>query len=393
MNNPFTVNRLAKADRELDAISSKISFYAINPINVEEEKTKFFASKDYQPQFKYASYREDLAKLRRRISMVKTDKTVVGEILEGIKNSYIDKTYLLEYRGNNEQFTKYSKKIYGFVPKKLKKIAEDFMAFKQEKEKPVFSSKQVVRKFRIAFLKYGFPWNVSEKEMIANAAVKINTNEIFIKKDTWFSKRFVKRLIVHEIGTHVARAENGGMQPYLFFKRGLPGYLMIEEGLAVLNEELNNCSNKYILKLYAGRVLAVDYALKKGFRETFNELNKYFSKEISFRLTLRAKRGLSDTSLPGACTKDINYLKGYIALKDFIRDGGDLSKLYYGKIGLEHINLLDKVPGLINPAFLPVFRHVNYLIHHFSSLLRTMILFPLTPLRTINSKIYKKLVE
>ncbi len=393
MNNPFVENKLVKADRELDLISSKISFYAINPINVEEEKKKFFASKTYQPQFKYTPYRENLSKLRERISLVETDKTIVGEILEDIKKSYIDKTYLLENRGNNEQFTNYSKKIYGTVPKKLKRIAQDFMGFKQEKEAPVFSSKQVVRKFRIAFLKYGFPWDVSEKDMIANAAVKLNTKEIFIKKDTWFSKRFVKRLIVHEIGTHVARAENGEMQPYLFFKRGLPGYLMIEEGLAVLNEELNKCSNKYILKLYAGRVLAVDYALRKGFRETFNELNKYFSKEISFRLTLRAKRGLGDTSHPGACTKDLNYLKGYIALKDFISEGGDINKLYYGKIGLEHIHILEKIPGLINPAFLPVFRHVNYLMHHFSSLLRTMILFPLTPLRTINNKLYKKLVE
>ena len=386
-------DKLARADKELDRISSKISFYAINPINANEEKKKFFESDTYEPQFQYTEYREDLGKLRERINSIQTDDTTVGRLLEDIKKTYINKTYLLEYRGNNQLFTEYSIKVYGNTDKKLIRIARDFMGFEQEKENAIFSSKQVVRRFRIAFLKHGFPWSVNEKEMVANAAVKVSSKEIFIKKGATFSKKFLKRLIVHEIGTHVARAENGEMQPYLFFKRGLPGYLMIEEGLAVLNEELNNCSNKYILKVYAGRVLAVSKSLEQGFRNTYNDLRKHFSKETAFRLTLRAKRGLSDTSLPGACTKDINYLKGYIALKDYIRDGGDLNKLYYGKIGLEHIPLLEKIPGLINPAFLPVFRHVNYLIHHFSSVLRTMILFPLTPLRTINNKLYKRIVE
>lgn len=393
MNFPLLFNQLKKADRELDHLSNKLSFYAVNPVNIDEERDKFFGSETYNPQFKYEGYRENLEALRLKLHNIKTDDSVVGKILEEIKQSYIQKTYFLENRGNNEMFTSYSKNVYGEPDEGLVKRAREFMEIEPEKENKIYSSSEVVRKFRVAFFKYGFPWNVREKDMVSNAAVNVGKKEILIKKDSRFSENFLKRLIVHEVGTHVARAENGEKQPYLFFKRGLPGYLMIEEGLAVLNEELNKCSNKYILKVYAGRVIAVDIALRTSFRETYNELKKYFPEHTAFRLATRAKRGLSDTSEPGACTKDINYFKGYLALKDYLKSGGDLSKLYYGKIGLNHIDLLDKIPGLINPAFLPVFRHINYLIHHFSSLMRTIIFFPLTPLRTINSDLYRKFIR
>ncbi len=393
MNFPLFFNELKKADRELDKLSSRLSFYAINPLNTEEEREKFFNSETYNPQFTYDPYWNEMEPLRLKLHHVKTDNSVVGKILEDIKQSYIQKTYLFEYRGNSEMFTSYSKNVYGKPDKKLVEQAKKFMDIKPVTEEKIYSSKDIVKKFRMAFFKYGFPWNVREKQMVSNAAIEVGTKEILIKKGAMFSENFLKRLIVHEVGTHVARAENGEKQPYLFFKRGLPGYLMVEEGLAVLNEELNKCSNNYIFKIYAGRVLAVDMALKTSFRKTYNELRKYFSKSNAYRLTLRAKRGLSDTSQPGACTKDINYLKGYLALKDYIDKGGDLSKLYYGKIGLKHIDLLDKIPGLINPAFLPVFRHINYLIHHFSSLMRSLILFPLTPLRTINSDLYRRFIK
>ncbi|MFW6449587.1 MAG: tyrosine/phenylalanine carboxypeptidase domain-containing protein [Nanoarchaeota archaeon] len=386
-------SQLKKADLELDNLSRKISFYAINPVNTAEEKEKFFADDSYNPQFSYAPYTEDLEKLRQKIANVKTDNSPVGKILEQIKQNYIDKTYLLEYRGNNELFTKYSERVYGSPDQALVSKARELIKTESENEEKYYTSKEVVKRFRMAFFKYGFPWDVREKVMVSNAAVNVAKKEILIKKDAMFSRDFLKRLIVHEVGTHVARADNGEKQPYLFFKRGLPGYLKIEEGLAVLNEELNNCSNNHILKVYAGRVIAVELALKSSFRQTYNELKKHFPDNTAFRLTLRAKRGLSDTSLSGACTKDINYLKGYLELKDYIKAGGDLSKLYYGKIGLEHIELLDKIPGLINPAFLPAFRHINYLIHHFSSFMKTIIRFPLTPLRTINSELYRRLIR
>ncbi|MBN2458591.1 DUF1704 domain-containing protein [Candidatus Woesearchaeota archaeon] len=390
----FDINKIIKrdllhrTDSELDKISTKISFYAVNPINDLAEKERFFKKKGYNPILTYEKYRENLEKLYKEISGLKTDKSVVGKILNDIKKSYKLSTKLLRYRGDANRFTETSIKLYGQPDKELVTEAKKLLKLKIKKEKKVYSSKDVKNRFRLAFLKYGFPWTVEEKDMVSNAAVKPSNRKLYIKKDARFSKNFVKRLIVHEIGTHAMRAENGAMQPYTFFRRGFPGYLMTEEGLAVINEEINNCLNNQILKVYAGRVIAIDCALKHSFLETYKTLRKHFGKDMSWRLTLRAKRGLSDTSLPGACTKDINYLKGYLEIKKFIKAKGDMNKLYYGKVGLQHIELLDKMHGLINPMFLPMFRYTNYLVQHFSGLLKSLIFFDLEPsLRFINNKL------
>jgi hypothetical protein len=144
---------------------------------------------------------------------------------------------------------------------------------------------------------------------------------------------------------------------------------MTEEGLAVFNEEANDCLNNFVLKIYAGRVLAIDYAMQKSFSETYRLLRKYFTKNTAWRLTLRAKRGFVDTSGPGALTKDIAYLQGYLKVKEYARKGGNMNRLYYGKVGIEHIPLLSEIPDLINPHFLPMFRYMKYFRGHFSNLM------------------------
>lgn len=390
MNLVSTFRKLKNSDEKLDEISKRISFNAVNPTNVEEEKVKFFESDDYNPQFKYRKYREDLEKLREEIKKIKSNSTVVGKIITKIKQDYINKTYMLENRGEHTKFTNYSKKVYGEPDEALVKEARKYMEPKPIKDPTKYTTKQLIKKFELAFLKYGFPWSVEEKDMVARAAVITSKKTIYLRKNTRFSENFLKRLIVHEIGTHVTRYENGNMQPYLFFRRGLPGYLMTEEGLAVFNEEINHCSNPNVLKMYAGRVLAIDAALNYSFRETYNILLKHFTKKTAFRLATRAKRGLSDTSKKGACTKDINYFKGYIAIKDFLKKGGDITKLYYGKVGLEHIELLDDIPNLVNPNFLPMFRHLNFITHHFSDMVAALIHYPLIPLKNINNKWLRK---
>jgi uncharacterized protein (TIGR02421 family) len=386
------INAISESDIKLDILSRKISFHDVNPNNADKEMKKFFKNPNYNPQFSYDSSNEDLDLLEAKIKAIKTDRSVPGMILSEIKSAQIDKINLIRNRKNADKFTKASIKIYDAPDKKLLESARKLLKLKAAKDIKLYSSKEVMNKFRFAFLEYGFPWTVVEKNMVANAAVNCSSKTLMIKKGARFSKKFVKRLIVHEIGTHAMRNENGAMQPYKFFERGFPDYLMTEEGLAVINEELNNCLDSYTLKVYAGRVIAVDYALNGSFSETYLELRKHFDKKTAWRLTLRAKRGLSDTKLPGACTKDLCYLKGYLEIKKYLKDGGDINKLYYGKIGLSEVGIIEKMPGLINPKFLPMFRHTNYLIQHFSSILKTIIFFDIEPgISFINKRIIKTL--
>jgi len=177
---------------------------------------------------------------------------------------------------------------------------------------------------------------------------------LYIKKDAKFSPLIIKRLIAHEVGTHMVRAENGCQQPYTIFKRGFPGYMGTEEGLAVVNEELCGVLNNQTLKVYAGRVIAVYMALTCGFREIYNHLSKNFNKETAWKITLRAKRGLADTSKPGGLTKDYLYLDGYYKVKKYIENGNDINKLYIGKIGIEHIAMVSAIENIQKPEHLPI---------------------------------------
>ncbi|MBT4541153.1 DUF1704 domain-containing protein [Candidatus Woesearchaeota archaeon] len=368
-----------ETDRELNKISKRISFFAINPNNEEAEKKKFFKSKTYEPQLGYNEYRDDIGKLQEQLKDISPDNSEVGKLLKQSRNINYSMLNMLKYRGD-ERFTKYSILVYGIPDEELIKKAKKMLrTLKVDNKKTDLTSKQVIRRMKYAFIKYGFSWQIKEKAMAAGAAVNNTKKELLIKKDSKFSKKFFKRLIVHEIGTHIVRSENGSYQPFKIFERGLPNYLMTEEGLAVVNEEMNGCLDNTILKRYAARVVAVDMATKYGFRRVYNYLKKYLDQDLAWRTTVRVKRGLTDTSKPGGCTKDFAYLRGYIAVKQFVEDGGKLEKLYYGKVGIQHVDIIDKIPGLVEPKLLPTFRYLRYFIDHFEGLLKSVIVLNFPP--------------
>jgi len=91
-----------------------------------------------------------------------------------------------------------------------------------------------------------------------------------------------------------------------------------------------------------------------SFIDVYNEVLKYgFDSERAWKVALKAKRGLTDTSKPGAFTKDFVYYKGHKMIKKFIRDGGDLRELYYGKMNIDDLDIVKKVKGLKPPIYLP----------------------------------------
>ncbi len=376
----MNLRKLKKIDKDISLLNKKLSFFAINPTNLEQEKEKFFKDNTYNPQFKYSKYRQDLKKIKKSLRKNKPGNSTLGRLLAKKRNNLIIMSDILKNRGIDKNFTKFSLKLYGKPDKELVKAAKKYLRLKTPRKRNTLTSKQVIKQMKKAFVKYGFEWDIIEKEMVSKAAVNASKRKVMVRKDTKFPKDIVKRLIVHEIGTHVMRIENGRRQPFRIFSDGFPDYLMTEEGLAVVNEELNDCLDNRTLKAYAGRVIAIDKSLKCSFRETYNHLRKYFSKPLAFRLTARAKRGLTDTSLKGACTKDIAYLKGYLEIKKYLKKGGQLDKLYYGKIGIQHSNVVEKIPGVIHPYYLPMFRYLSYFLGQFGKLFTNIVIIGLTPL-------------
>ena len=74
-------------------------------------------------------------------------------------------------------------------------------------------------------------------------------------------------------------------------------YCAVLANIHITERGIGQCNR---LRRFAGRVLSVAGALKGGFRDVYNELLKYdFTPRDAFMLTVRAKRGLKDTSQTG----------------------------------------------------------------------------------------------
>ncbi|MDD5624016.1 MAG: DUF1704 domain-containing protein, partial [Candidatus Peribacteraceae bacterium] len=104
-------------------------------------------------------------------------------------------------------------------------------------------------------------------------------------------------------------------------------------------------------------VLGIHFALSHSFAETraFLEEELGYSREKALNKALDMKRGIRDTSEPGAFTKGIVYFRGQRMVERFLAKGGDLRRLYVGKVSLPDLPLIEQIPGLLPPLLLPAF--------------------------------------
>lgn len=339
----------------LDRLDKRIPFLAMNPLNEASEKRRFLREKDYVPRFRYRDHRCSCGGLMRKIERIKLEDSIINSLLEE-KLEKFRKNMMMNKAIGKDDFSRCSIAIFGEPSKALARLARGFVDQKDCHEDERIGPDEAVRKVKTIISELGLTgWKVFTKRMASGAAVHALKKTIYLKKDAWFSDNFIDRIISHEIGTHVFRTENGRRQPYRLFATGLPNYLMTEEGLAVNCEERNGCLKMSTLRNYAGRTLAVHLALQEGFREVFDDLREHFDDDTAWKLALRAKRGVGDVSRPGAYTKDHVYLEGYSQVKNFLDEDSSkgMKQLYLGKIGLEHLKLLRKIEGLVEPRFLP----------------------------------------
>jgi len=342
-------------EKLLSRLDKKLPFLGMNPVNEASEKKKFFKSQDYNPVFKYRRT-GSCEKLFRKIDDIDIGSDVMSRLLLQRLEKFKRTNAMVSNLGKPE-FTYFSKGIFGKPSIELVGKAYEILQKEAEKEENNIDSKKVLKEMKKILRKLNLKdWKIGYKNMASNAAVVTSRKQVFIKKKAKFSADFLKRIVVHEIGTHVFRALNGEKQPYKIFFTGLPNYLGTEEGLAVNVEEMHGCLKVNTLRAYAGRVLAVNQSLQKGFRDVFNDLKQHFNDDFAWKLALRAKRGLTDTSKPGAYTKDYLYLDGYYKVKQFLEEKGDagLKQLYYGRLDLEQVPLISQLQGLKEPEFLPL---------------------------------------
>jgi len=212
-------------------------------------------------------------------------------------------------------------------------------------------------------------WNVIIEDDSSKTTVSVNQEmkQVTIPASRAASVKKLSELIVHEIGTHVARREAGERSKLLLLGLGLDRYEGGEEGVATMREQA-----------FAGKVLdfsgldghlAISLAkgldgTKRDFRETYSVLYAYNywnqlrlkkskevaekrAQEISWTRTVRTFRG-SDAKTPGACfTKDIIYREGNMGVWNVIRTNpSELARFQVGKYdpsNERHLWVLDQL--------------------------------------------------
>lgn len=350
---------LKKIDQELIKIDSKIKLlYHLRPLNLEIEERKFFSDPTYNPQFEYPQLKFDPMELVEELDKIKTDDSAMGKIFEAKKKEISLKIELIESI-NEENFTKISIKLFGKPTHdetiEAEQLIKDTNIAELEKGEAIYSAEEAKEKFEKTFEKYGLKnWKVKIKENMVADCVAGKNNRLFVKANAVFSKERIQSLIVHEIETHIITAENGKMQEYELFNRGLPNYLKTQEGLAMYNVEKQQNSPFRDNYRAISHVIAINKCIELSFAETFQYLREIgIPEKYAFRSAVKAKRGFNDTSMPGAFTKDYIYYKGYHQVKEYIENGGDLRQLYIGKMDISDLETVRNIPGIRPAKLLP----------------------------------------
>lgn len=218
-------------------------------------------------------------------------------------------------------------------------------------------AESVKKAFERVLADYGLhEWQVViRKGMVADCAV--GDKKVIIREGATFTDTRLQSLIAHEIETHAITAENGSVQPFEIFRRGFAGYIDTQEGLAIWNQNRVLPLGDEKRFRHALNVLGVEYALT----HSFAELRSFLENELGMdarRALLKAvdmKRGIAQTSEPGAFTKSLVYFRGLQLIEVFIRSGGDLRQLYIGKVDVQDLPLATSIEGLRPPVILPHF--------------------------------------
>ncbi len=339
---------LFKIDQTLDRLVKKIELLNfVNPINIEQEKQRFFASKyNTIPNFNYRKLNFNPHKLQQKLFKQKIHKIEDAETASFYKEVIYDYSGLIqciETIGQGRKFYYNVLKCFGTPTQKDVENARFILHFKDEEFNqemiPVFNA-QEAQKYFVEFSKrYNFPFNLRlSSKTTAAAMVQNSTQTMLLKKKHLFSANQLKVLANHEIGVHLVTTFNGLLQPLKIFHNGFPKNVETQEGLAVFSEYMSGCLTLWRLKELSYRVLAAD-SLHKGnnFCDTFDLLHVQYklNRDEAFNITLRAHRG-------GGFTKDYKYLTGLKKVYDYYKKEKDLNILLSGKVTIEDIPIITK---------------------------------------------------
>lgn len=337
---------LFEIDQNLDRLVREIDLLNyLNPLNIEQEKKRFFASKfSEDPVFKYRKIKFSPFNLQREF---------FSQRLEDIPDEKLQKLYhdtIYEYSGlvqciasvgQKNKFFYNSLRVFGTPQEKDVKNAEFILHFHKEEDAeemvPRYNADQAQAYFQAFGEKYPFKFKIKQSNSITAAAMALNISKtLVVKKNKKFSDNDLKILSNHEIGVNMLTTFNGLNQPLRIFSHGFSNNNSTQAGLAVFSEYMSDSLTLKRMKELAYRVLAADSIIKGySFSDTFDLLHSQhkLDKETSWSITLRAHRG-------GGFTRDYLYLTGLKKVYDYYSAGKNMGVLLTGKVSIEDADLI-----------------------------------------------------
>lgn len=336
-----TEHIVIEIDRKLDVLVKKVELLNyINPLNIEEEKERFFKNKYTEnPNFIYPKVDFDSFQLQRELFALPIEDIeddVVRSLYEDIIYEYSGLIECITTIGKGKKFYYNSLKSFGTPTENDVDNAKFILHFDDEinieESLPRYDVHETEQLFRIYSKQYDFTYEIIHSDKLsAIAMVLSNDKTLVLNKNHTFSENDIQILTNHEIGVHMVTTMNSLQNELKIFSHGFPNNVETQEGLAVYSEFMSDSITLARLKQIAYRVIAVD-SLEKGydFKQTFKLLfNNYdLTKLLAFNIALRVHRG-------GGFTKDYLYLTGLKKIYNYAKNK-DLNLLLTGKTSLEY---------------------------------------------------------
>ena len=355
------VKAVFEVDRRLADVANTFDFLLqVTPINFKTAWSEFKRRGfERTPVFRYRPLPVDPDLMKRKLYETPIerveDPTLAALFRE--KRRELDRQLTMLADRNTPDFLYGSLQLFGRIEEGLLGLAKDildrFAPRTRESGKNGFLTAEAIAEYARAEIEFyrkeyaDFSATVQVRDDISSGLM-VSFGTLLIGQGTRLPAFRREAILNHEIGTHLLTYFNGCAQPLQLLCLGLADYQELQEGLAVLAEYLGGVLSPTRLRVLAARVIAAESLIQgASFVETFRVLSRTygFERSSAFGITMRVHRG-------GGLTKDGVYLRGLVALLDYLKGGGDLEPLLIGKISADHVPVVEelRLRRVLSPA-------------------------------------------
>jgi len=342
------MNSVRQNKKKLHKIRTQLlTHYNLAPTNFPEEKIKFFKDNKHNPQFhypyvpldKFKKFEEEIEHLtypkvdnieskiyRRKIEETKLKLRLLLSIGTPPLLEISKRLYQIKFKRNTLREAKCDAAL-NVVSLPAKIIGRNEIVYAIKK----YLAKYGITNWKIILTnRYDFSFQVLPKSKLIKIGKILNPDV-----------NNLEYALAHEIDGHVMRALNAAKQKNKMHKMLFPFYIKTEEGLASFIGDYFSFGGEVRKKHHAISYLAAHFTKSHSFSETYKFLTDYgLTPDAAFQKTFRLKRGIKDTEAHGVFAREAIYYEGMLEVKNYLEDGGDIRKLYAGKVSLDMLNYI-----------------------------------------------------